>query len=134
MSLRAFVHQNIQNFFKGLLTGTDKRSAKQVQEQIPLAAMAPWAICEACKRVSIGYGLPPDGQAVGQAFQSQAAYYWHGADGSLTIPAMHGSESKWNVGNTRLPVIAEGDPSSGKASRGANSFKDQIMERPHRLP
>lgn len=39
-------------------------------------------------RISTGYGLPPDGHVVAQALQGQAAYYWHGADGSLQIPAM----------------------------------------------
>ena len=114
MSLRAFVHQTTEAFYTKLLSGTDARTPKDIQAATPLAAMAPKELAVACQRVSIGYGLPPDGQLVGQALQSQAAYYWHGADGTLKIPALKESESEWNVGNTRLPFIAEGDVSSGR--------------------
>ena len=114
MSLRAFMHQTTEAFYTKLLSGNDVRTPEAIQAATPLAAMAPKELAAACQRVSIGYGLPPDGQLVGQALQSQAAYYWHGADGSLQIPALKESESEWNVGITRLPFIAEGDVSSGQ--------------------
>ena len=94
MSLRTFVQQSTQTFFSNLLSGKGRRTPKEIQDATPLAAMAPAEIAQACMRMSIGFGLPPDGLAVGQAFQGQAAYYWHGADGSLKIPAMTGSESE----------------------------------------
>ena len=113
-SLRAFVHQTVESFYTTLLNGGEKRTPKDIQRDTPLAAVAPRAIAKACERLSIGFGLPPDGHAVAQVFHGQAAYYWHGADGSLKVPALIESESEWNVGNTRFPFIAEGDVSSGQ--------------------
>ena len=55
--------------------------------------MAPKELADACQRVAVGFGLPPDGHVVHQALQGQAAYYWSGADGSLQIPALKESES-----------------------------------------
>ena len=88
MSLRAFVHQTTEAFYSKLLSGSDARTPKEIQAATPLAAMAPKELAAACQRLSIGYGLPPDGQLVGQALQSQAAHDWHVADGTLQTPAL----------------------------------------------
>ncbi|CAK0827052.1 unnamed protein product [Prorocentrum cordatum] len=76
--------------------------------------MAPAEIADACSRVSVGNGLPEDGHLVRAAFQGQCVYYWKGAASELKNPLLEESESKWDVGASNLPLIAEGDPSGGK--------------------
>ena len=114
MKLRAFIAQSVRTFYDKLLSGKESRSAKQIQEDSSLKSMAPLEIALACQRIAVGYGLPPDGIFVRQLHQGQVAYYWHGADGSLLIPALAAGESEWDVGNTRLPLIGCGPVSCGK--------------------
>ncbi len=71
-------------------------------------------IAAACRRVALGNGLPPDGHLVHAALQGQAAFYWSGPCGELSVIAVPGSESGWNVASSKLPLIVEGESSAGE--------------------
>ena len=89
----------------------------EIQEETPLEALAPRAVAHALQRVAAAHGLPPDGHVVHLAFKGQAAFYWHGPEGSLqNAPMGQYSESTWNVGASKLPGIVTGNSSAGKGN------------------
>ena len=122
VSPRAFVQGVVKDFYDQLLAGGGQPPL-EAQSATPLDAMCPKVIAAACRRVSVGCGLPPDGLLVQQAFQGQCAFYFNGPEGSMKIPPLgEDSESAWNTGATRLPLIAEGDSTAGK-----DNLKEIIM-------
>ena len=113
VSLRDFVEDHCLGFFSELLE-TSAPDPIRAQKDTSLQSMAPAMLAQACCRVSVANGLPPDGHVLFAAFQGQCAFYWQGANGSLENRAMQASDSEWNVGATKLPLIVQGDSATGK--------------------
>ena len=112
--LKTFIRERSRSFFKDLLQKDAVPNPVEAQRQTELRSVAPTAIAEACARVSVGNGLPPDGHLVHAALQGQAAFYWAGPRAQLKVLAMAGTDSDWNVASSRLPLIVEGDSAAGK--------------------
>ena len=83
-NVEAFVRQKTQEFYSRLLDPANVMSPAAFQKEVPLEAVLPRELANACARISTGYGLPPDGHVVGQALQSQAIFYWRGAAGGTS--------------------------------------------------
>ena len=112
-TLREFIKDHCLGFFSELLANKSPNPAK-AQADTKLVSMAPAVLATACCRVAVANGLPPDGHVLFAAFQGQCAYYWQGADGALKNTPLQGSDSDWNVGATKLPLIVQGDSATGK--------------------
>ncbi len=112
-SLKAFIEDRSRAFFVDVLR-SEMPDPLEAQRQTELRTVAPVAIADACARVSVGNGLPPDGHLVHAALQGQAAFYWAGPRAELKVLAMAGTDSDWNVASSRLPLIVEGDSAAGK--------------------
>ena len=102
------------NFYTELLDVRNPIDCKAAQIKCPARAVAPSDLADAICRVSQGFGLPQDGHLVHALFQGQAMYYNGGATGKLKVTAISDTENDWNIGDSKLPVICEGDSNAGK--------------------
>ena len=112
----------MEEFYLGLFDERTECCPVKAQSQTPVETVAPWEIAKACARVSVGAGLPPDGHCVQLAHKGQALYLFNGMSGKLPCQPVAGSESRWNVAGSKLPVIFEGESASGK-----DNIKDVML-------
>ena len=123
ISMNNFILGHAAEFFSEMLDPRSTCDPIEAQRTTKVSAMAPVEIAEACKRISVASGLPPDGHCILLAHRGQAVYYMNGATGQLQCEAVMGSESAWNLAGSTLPPVSIGESASGK-----DNIKDVVLE------
>ena len=115
LSLQQWVAKGAQAFYANLLTATNQVDPMKTQSETALEQVTPALVAQCVRRMSLGAGLPGDGQVLHSLLQGLFQFIWGGPpECPHQAQCMAESESTWNLASSKLAQIILGESASGK--------------------
>lgn len=115
VTLHDYIAAGAKAFYCKLLDPTVRFDCLKVQQETCLEEVALQVLAKCLSRVSVGSGLPPDGQVLHSLIQGLCQYLWIGPpEKPRKAECMAESESQWNMASSKLAQLVLGESASGK--------------------
>lgn len=114
MTLHDYMAEGAKAFYSKLLDPAVRADCQKVQEETSLDEVALQVLGKCLCRISMGGGLPPDGQVLRSLLQGLVQYIWMGPpEKPHKAECMSESESQWNLASSKLAQLILGESATG---------------------
>ena len=130
-TLQQYIADHARDTYSTLLNRQNPVDPVKTQAETPLHQVTPQLVADCLRRISVGSGLPADGQVLHSLVQGLFQYLWCGPpDAPHQAICMQESESLWNLASSKLSQLVLGQSASGKDNCMdiLNRFINQIRD------
>ena len=115
LTLQQYISEGAFSFYAQLLDPSVQFDCLKVQQETSLEEVTVTLVSQCLCRISVGSGLPPDGQVLHSLLQGLCQYVWCGPpECPHRAMCMQESESEWNLASSKLAQLVLGQSASGK--------------------